>query len=224
MTRPYSWLEGDRGYPYADLRVFRPLAGWGPAELIAPGVPVIVRRGLDEDDAVLRAFLDQPVVQYCHAADLRSGLAPLERVAAVVNTNSDVRWCSLEEISRSNFATRNEGTVLELLPSSHRIHVTPTDGVTAVRVVPPELLSDVPYEVRSATGGQTFERRTGIAEFPVHTGTAGRETLEVTFEPAAVVDPVQIGRPERSGVAVFTRLTSEIRDRAQPLIRRPRKS
>ena len=117
MTRPYSWLEGDRGYPYADLRVFRPLAGWGPAELIAPGVPVIVRRGLDEDDAVLRAFLDQPVVQYCHAADLRSGSLRWSewlRSSTRTPTSAGAAW------RRSRAATSRPETKAPSSNSSHR--------------------------------------------------------------------------------------------------------
>jgi hypothetical protein len=203
MTRPYSWVDGDRGLPYGDVRESRPLSGWGPAEVVAGGVPVIVRRGIREEaDAVFRAYLDQPVVHYCHIEDLRDGLGALGDAASLINASGRVSWCSLQEIARTNFETRARGGMLEVRPFSHHVVVACENPVEEIKVVPPHALAGVPYDVRAAGDGR----------------------VEVTFRTGEPRPGDQVAAPRGTGVALPRRLAAEARDRTRALVWRPRRA
>ncbi|HEV8450534.1 MAG TPA: hypothetical protein VGQ45_03810 [Gaiellales bacterium] len=80
-----------------------PAAGWMPAQLIG-GLPVLPRYSLanDLDDLVFRALLRQPLIIYCHQADLRRGLDPFREAVARTARLGEVEWTSLAEIARRN--------------------------------------------------------------------------------------------------------------------------
>jgi hypothetical protein len=95
-SRPFPW----KGFGEHDEW---PAAGWLPAQL-AGGLPVLPRYSLakDLDDLVFRALLGQPLIIYCHQADLRPGLDPFREAAARTARLGDVEWTSLAEIARHN--------------------------------------------------------------------------------------------------------------------------
>ena len=100
-SRPFPWDA------FADQRHWR-LGGWLPAQLAGGGLPVVPRYSLDRDldDLVFRAFLEQPLIVYCHHADVRDGLDPFRAVAARVAQLGDVSWMSLASITRRNAVWR----------------------------------------------------------------------------------------------------------------------
>ena len=87
-----------------------PAAGWMPAQLVG-GLPVLPRYSLanDLDDLVFRALLGQPLIIYCHQADLRAGLDPFREAAARTARLGDVEWTSLAEIARRNVSVHESG-------------------------------------------------------------------------------------------------------------------
>jgi hypothetical protein len=219
MTRPYSWVTDDRGLPYGDVAEFRPLAGWMPSEFVHSGVPIIVRRGIGDDaDAVLRAYIGQPVIQYCHVADLRDGLERLVQAANAINENAGVRWCSLEEISRTNFEMRRRGAVLEVRPFSHHVQLAPGSEIEEVRIVPPPPLEAVPYQVRLVSDGMPLSEF-NMGESAVSWRAESGVTLEVIFRPSPTLDPQLMPDLPFPVGAVARRLLTEMRDRAQPVFR-----
>jgi hypothetical protein len=122
-TRPYLWLPwGDGHSDFAAPEPGHLLSAWRMAELMGSGLPVFLRRGLEEEDAaVIASFLDQPIVLYAHGWDLADGLEPLERAAAHVNTVPGVGWHRLADIAAANFETRLEGDTLRLRPYARRV-------------------------------------------------------------------------------------------------------
>ena len=108
-TRPYpwiatcptvSWLKGP-----AEVGA---LSGWGPAEVVAGGLPMLLRTDFRyaREEHVLRAFLGQPMILYGHHDLLAEGLGVLEQATAELNSLGDVRWCSLGAIAQAAMQSR----------------------------------------------------------------------------------------------------------------------
>ena len=105
-TRPYPWAVTSPQEPWltrpADAG---PLAAWGPVDVVAGGLPVLLRADLalhPREDLVLRAFLGQPLILYGHHDLLRDGPGALADAAAAIDRLGDVRWSSLAEIARAS--------------------------------------------------------------------------------------------------------------------------
>ncbi|HSZ68836.1 MAG TPA: hypothetical protein VK756_00600 [Solirubrobacteraceae bacterium] len=104
-TRPYPWAVNSPELPWltrpADAG---PLAAWRPADIVAGGLPVLLRADFarhPREDLVLRAFLGQPLILYGHHELLRDGPDALARAAAEIDALGEVRWGSLAEIARA---------------------------------------------------------------------------------------------------------------------------
>jgi hypothetical protein len=211
-TRPYLWVDfGTPPSPYNSPWPDRHLlCGWRIAELMPDGFPVMLRREFHEhDDAVLRAFFDQPVILYGHASDFAGGLEPLERAAAHVNSLPGMRWTSLSEMAAMNFETRVEGATLRLRPYARRVRVD----------VPPEV-REVVVEPPHWAGGfdDGFEVSVGRAEGnAIALPERGAGTVEIRWRAGAAAPE----RPARriDGPARARRVLAEARDRLQPLRR-----
>jgi hypothetical protein len=117
-SRPFPWDGFD------EHRRWR-LGGWLPAQLAGGGLPVLPRYplGASLDDLVFRAFLDQPLILYCHHADLRYGLAPLRSAAARLAELGDVCWMSLASILRANAVAYVDGGVAMVRPYSRDLRI-----------------------------------------------------------------------------------------------------
>jgi hypothetical protein len=102
-SRPFPWDGFDEHDQW-------PAAGWLPAQLVG-GLPVLPRYSLanDLDGLVFHALLGQPLIIYCHQADLRHGLDPFREAAARTAGLGDVEWTSLAEIARRNVALHGSG-------------------------------------------------------------------------------------------------------------------
>ena len=122
-SRPYPWLTRP---PEAD-----PLAGWDFVDIVDGGLPVIPRYHFARSraDLPLRALLGQPLILYGHHEDVADGLATLAQAAAQVNALGDIRWCSLGEIARSNFETRQRGNRLDVRMAASVVDVDIPEGV-----------------------------------------------------------------------------------------------
>ena len=131
VSRPYPWLQG----PPREM----PLAGWCPADLVAGGLPVIPRYHLNapRDDLVFRAFLGQPLILYGHHDDASSGMEAFSAAAEQIRSLGEVQWCSLEQIVRSNFATRRTGKRIYVRNYSNNLDIRIPDGVSELVLTSP---------------------------------------------------------------------------------------
>jgi hypothetical protein len=103
-TRPYPWVADTlERHWLARPPDAGPLAAWGPVDLVAGGLPVLLRAEFNHprEDLALRAFLGQPLILYGHHDLLAEGPDALAEAAAQINRLGDVRWCSLGTIARA---------------------------------------------------------------------------------------------------------------------------
>jgi hypothetical protein len=112
-TRPYPWMATSPQMPWLTRPPDAgPLAGWRPADVVAGGLPVLLRADFTlhpREDLVLRAFLGQPLILYGHHELLRHGPAPFADAAAAIGALGEVRWHSLAQIARALTATSTAG-------------------------------------------------------------------------------------------------------------------
>lgn len=208
ISRPYPWLARPPAHWLEAPPGSGALVGIRPGELVAGGLPVLLRTTLQhsEADLVLRAFLDQPLIVSGHHDDLASGLAPLHDIAASVNRIEGLRWGSLTEIAHAGYSSRLEGGVLRVKAHSRALTVElPADASAIAVEPPPEELAD---RLLLDGGPASFGR-----EIPLG---PGRHELGITrrdpIDPGAV--PMRRGRPW----SLARRIATEGRDRLQPLI------
>lgn len=153
VTRPYSWIEPSSEDDWlARPPAAGPLTGWGSAEVVAGGLPLLLRSAfeLSREDLVLRAFLGQPLILYGHHQHIQDGLGVLADAAAEVARLGDVRWCSLEAIARGRVETRREGSALAVRPHARRVRVPIPEGVNRLEVDLSRISGDGPSTVELA--------------------------------------------------------------------------
>lgn len=137
-ARPFPWVEAAGPSWLIHPPGTDPLAAFTPAHTAPGGLPIVLRLdfGHSREELVLRAYLGQPLVVYGHHGDLADGLDVLAEAAADVNRLGDVRWTSLDEITRAGAETRADGETLHVRPLTRRITVDVPAGVRELRVVP----------------------------------------------------------------------------------------
>jgi hypothetical protein len=213
-SRPFPW-EG-----FADQRRWR-LGGWLPAQLAGGGLPVLPRYPLSRnlDDLVFRAVLGQPLILYCHHADLRSGLDPLRAAAARVAELGDVRWMSLASITRGSALCREQDGVATVTLYSRDVRI-PRPAVPTVRVEVPRVLG-AGDRVRLVVDGESHD---------VQVGTDGGASVTLANLPTDNELRIQISAPGQVAAATIRdwrprawplarRAMTETRDRTLPLVR-----
>jgi hypothetical protein len=204
-TRPYPWrtVTGDHGW-LARPDDAGPLTGWRSADIVAGGLPVMLRCALSHprEDLLLRAYLGQAIVVYGHHQDLRDGLDTLADAAEYVNAIPGVRWCSLADLSRTRHETRRAGSTLEVRAFTERLSVDIPAGVSSLRLDTSALAPDCPART-----------------LPI-TAEGRHEVLVRAVAPASATSP---GSPiARSIWPVARRLAGESRDRLAGAIAQPR--
>jgi hypothetical protein len=197
-----------------------PLAGWGPAEISVPGLPVLPRTRFDEGltSLPLNAFLDRPLLLYGHHGDFAEGLDLLADAAAAVNRLGEVHWGSLGTLAEASFLSRRSGGILEIRPYSRRIRVEIPPGVDELRV---ELTTEHAEPDRELVlGGNAPARFTDrVAEL----SAPAPGVVELSLVRDDAVDVQRVPAPPRRPWPFVRRFLSEGRDRARPLVgRRPR--
>jgi hypothetical protein len=221
MTRPFPWTA-----PPPQSWLTRPdgadaLVGWRPADLVAGGMPVLLRHPLAQRSAselALRAFLDHPLILYGHHGDLAHGLEVLDRAVAEVNALRPTRWCSLGKIAAGNYETRREGSRLHarLLGRRSRIEIPP--GTNELLVELPASHGEPSKEQLKVNGEHV--QLDGLVAAPLAVEPAS--TVEVALNRADGIDHRTLPAPHRRPLAVARRVASESRDRILPLLARVR--
>jgi hypothetical protein len=187
---------------------------WHSADLVR-GLPVIPRFHFDDppEDVVFRAFLRQPLVVYGHHNDLAAGLELLEGWSSRINSLGEVRWMSLDRISRTNVITRREGTALRLRLFTRQARVDVPEGVDELVIE----LPDADAKAVTVSGVAETAGPVGPAA-AVRVSVSGPGALDVRSVPVdADVDdaPRLIVEP----FAFARRVLAEGRDRVLPLLR-----
>jgi hypothetical protein len=199
MTRPYGFL-----YPLGTASAFAApgsdVAGFGPADLVGPTVPVLTRRLYSETGEIpLRGFLGQPIILYGHAEDFCDGLTVLEGIAAAINDLPSVRWGSLQSITRRSYETKAEPATLRVRPLASRLEIDVPAGTTSIVV-----------EALPGTRGNVERIEVGLESSQIVHWSAP------SFAHTALVGRRSLPRP----MAVVRRVLTEGRDRLHPLFRR----
>jgi hypothetical protein len=205
VTRPYPWTRRGPETPWlTSPDGTGPLVAWGPTELVAGGLPLILRVPFPHarEDLVLRAFLGQPIVLYGHHGDLHEGLDVLAEAAAFVNGLGPVRWGPLDALSRGAVESRAAGRVLAVRPHTHRVIVDVPDGIVELRIDLEALRLARDAPVRAGVVSSTADR-----PLPV----AGSGQIELDLRPTPTAQAV--GAPPRRLWPIARRLAGEGRDR-----------
>jgi hypothetical protein len=220
----YEALAAAHAFPwdgFADQRDWL-LAGWLPAQLAGGGLPVLPRHplGASLDDLVFRAFLDQPLIVYCHHTDLREGFGSIHSAVARVAELGEVRWTSLRSIARTNALIDSDGavTTVEVYSRDLRIRCPETDSF---RIVAPRIFG----------GGEAT--RLEVDGRPVDVELDGSRPSFVAVPDRPCGDELRIRFASRSPLPtvgmrdwpgawpLVRRAMTEARDRALPRVFRP---
>ena len=211
---PFPWITGEPATGPS-------LTYWSPANFVAGGLPVIPRYPLtyDRDEVVLRAYLDHPLVLYGHHEDLEDGLDLLADAAALVNGLAPTKWCSAEEIARTNHTTRRRGTTFEVGMMSRAVRVDLPEEIETIEVrVPPVYGPAREHEIVAGTERArvdlSSERPTIVSlavttSGPLFLELRPRDLLADRAPKPAAVRPWPIAR----------RVLTEGRDRLRPIFR-----
>lgn len=213
MTRPHPWISlADQSSAFANSAE-NLAAGWFPAEMRDDGFPVLTRRGFQEVDEIhLRAYLNQPLIFYGHAKDLRDGLTPLENAAAHINSYNGVQWDSLTNIAKSNYETRHRRAgLLEVRPFSRKFLVDDLADANEVQID-----WNHPGAVRIRLVAMTVD---GTAHISVRDASESIKVsektsrIEVTLLPPTMSDINEVPSPPLNPIVVGRRVLTELRDR-----------
>ena len=214
-TRPYPWIEESPDLPWLTRPAgLGPLPGWGSAEVMNGGLPLLLRRAFDFDreDLAIRAYLGQPLIISGHHDLLEHGTAGLEEAAADVNRLGDVHWCSLGDIARSSFEARRCDGVLNVRVLSRRISVAVPPGVGELRLDLSAFPDASQVRIRLQPGDPAATHSAVDGGLPVDGPGPVEVTLPGALEPGFRLDRRVRLRP------LARRLASEGRDRARPMV------
>jgi len=187
--------------------------------------PVIARFDLSgpwDGPVALSAFLGRPIVLFEHHEAVAAGIDLLSQAAATINSLGKVEWCGLQQMLRSNFITRRDGTTLHVKPYSSRIVFEIPTGITSLAVVPP---NDDPKNgsfarvlVRGHNGSKASIRVSAGSSVPVTPG----ERIELVSPVLGRVDYRQVDPAGFPLGAFARRIICETRDRMLPLLPKKR--
>lgn len=227
LITPRQFLQHDTG---ADIP---PCFGLQSVCYVDGGLGMIPRITIQphwRTEATLAAFLGQPIVIAGHHQDAANDLEALSDIAQTVNAFGPVRWCSLSEIARSNYATRVEGTTLTVCVGSRRTVLPLPAGVRKVRICRPWLGTESvePLMVTGGKAGLQFfaeqgvglpvltRQQAGAESSPVEVN--GLESIEVYSPVTEAVDPDDVPPPPRRLWPYARRVLTEVRDRVRPFL------
>ncbi len=214
IGRARPWGERERPSPPS-----RPLARWGPADMVDGVLPVLPRYLIDRprEELVLRALLGQPLILFGHHWDFADGLEPLAEAAGFIDGLGDVRWEAVGQIARRGFRVRRDGEALHVQTHARRVNVEVPEGVRAVHVVAGEGWGTRPAQLRARQGGRANavqpDRDGAFAALEVVPG--GR--LELELLPLRPVDPAAVAPARTAAWPIGRRALVELRDRMRPL-------
>lgn len=222
-------MEGACISPWS-LRLWNKGYDWGAAfglklaEITRGGFPVVPRFrfcATSLGDAVVSAFLDRPIIPVGHHDTMADGLGLIFDLAAQINRLGPVRWCNMDEIQRSNYLTRRQGSTLWVRPMGARLRVVIPEGVE-------QLVVDVPSPLPGNSVDEFQASRSASLAAPPFQFI--RDHQPMTVSPGEEVwlkarllrseDPHRCGSLPLPAWALMRRVMCEVRDRSKPLVKR----
>jgi hypothetical protein len=202
---------------------FSPCFGLQAASYLPGGlgmVPRITIRSHWQTEAMLAAFLGQPIVIAGHHEDATNDLEALEEIAEAVNDFGSVRWCSIAEISRANYATCLDGAKLAVKVGSRRIRLPVPEGVREVSILRPWIVDHAfePLMVRGTDQTVRVIQDASTESAPV--AVAGPGTIEICSPFSSPVKAEEVPAPRPRLWPYVRRALTEVRDQASPLLSR----
>lgn len=213
-ARPYNWIRSSPDLPWltrpADADA---LVGWGSAELMPGGFPLLLRMDFEHprEELVIRAFLGQPVILYGHHDLLEGGTDQLEAVAAEVHRLGDVRWSSLAGIARAATETKRGGDRLDLRMLGRRVRVEVPAGVGQIGIDTTALAPSLHARLTVRAGGTERMFFPALEEADVKVEHPG--IVDVRLDDGGI-DPASVATARRRLGPLVRRLASEGRDRS----------
>jgi hypothetical protein len=185
------------------------------------GISRIVMSPRWKTEAVLAAFLGQPVVIAGHHHDVRDGLAALADMAATVNGLGPVEWRNVSQIARMHYMTKREGDQLVVRLGSRRVVVHVPAGVQSITVERSWLNDgdEEPLAITAAGAGETMQRVFGNGSERIPVSAPSIVEL-ISPAPTALRLP-DAPVPPRRIWPIVRRVLTEMRDRAYPYVPRP---
>jgi hypothetical protein len=179
--------------------------GIAPSEMV-DGCPVLPRwalTGMTDGQLRWAAYLGQPLILRGHHQDLRDGLERLDSLARTINAIGPVRWGDLTALSRLNYQTRIDASVLRVRPLGTKLVIRVPEGAAEVAI---ETGAHV-WRTSSAARARRAADGTSIV-LPVP------DSREITIERAAHPPPTIGARPRPTRFRhVLRRALTEARDR-----------
>ena len=192
-----------------------------PATVVV-GLPVIPRFGLDspENNILLAAYLNQPIILVGHHWDLANGTEILSSAARAINGLGDVTWSDMTTLCRNNYRHRVRGHVMHLQTFSRVTTLTVPDGISELELEAPWPAPDrngvecrgcdqaAQDPVAAARSGWRFAVTPGSKLDLVVRGTHGDGS-----EPLRALPRTPLG-------TIFRKVLVEVRDRTMPYLPR----
>jgi hypothetical protein len=206
---------------------FSPCFGLQAGSHLSGGLGMIPRITIKphwRTEAMLAAFLGQPIVIAGHQKDAANDLEALEEIAETVNGFGEVRWCSLAEIARANYTTRLDGATLSVRIGSRRILLPVPEGVREVIIHRPWIGANAvePLIVKGTDQTVRATQAASAESAPVAVTAPGK--LEICSPVPNPVDPQKVPALRPCLWPYMRRVLTEARDQASPFLKRRSRS
>jgi hypothetical protein len=194
--------------------------GMQPADIIA-GLTVFPRFRISHfchNSILVAALLHQPIIPVGHHHDVAQGLQMLTDLSEFINSLGTVQWKNMREISRSHYAQKVEGKILQVKMLTKRIEIEVPEGISQILVDRPWMncAKVLPLAWRSPDRSKEWTLRGSEEPIPVQSC----QRIEIIAEP-----PISIFLDSKRFRnyhvwPVVRRLLTEVRDRLAPALKR----
>lgn len=216
-SRPNCWTPHEKAGDLSAIDDAGPIE-WFPADFMEGGMPVIPRKS-ELFDIVFRAYQHKPLIEYYHHNDFKRGPEVLAETAAAIRSLGDVQWMTLDEISTSNFARKQLGTVLCVRMYSACIELTIPEGVQELHIQLPPVHGEFNIEAAVANGNPLSPSPGEGVSFDPYPCREG-ETVRVMLRPKNAMRHGDVPGPRPALQPVLRRVIREAQDQLQPFVTR----
>lgn len=201
------------------------LLGSAPGALIR-GLGVIPRfrlaQGL-ENQILLSAYLNQPIIPVGHHWDVREGLDLLREVAGLINGIGEVKWADVGKMARMNYMARRSSGSITIRPLSRVVEVElGADPLEEVVIDHSNSLDGEDLDIRvkawDETGSALACERKSKSQWVIEGPVRGKLRIEAYLKYG--IGGECFRDPQSTLKALVRRLAIEARDRAMPFLPR----